>query len=244
MLLTISIVFILLLLLLGLLFIGLLANRRSQAMAQLSTRHKSLNWYYRPYANLSPRIKAAHFQILELSENRLFRHLIEGHWPLPATGPELFDQASEEVPLTAFNLLDCTLINKYKTSTQTLVLMPIATDRLQGFQCSISPENTVHGHSGPDPFSDHRSESLLPLAAHQTPDQLAERSIHSNHPGRCAALLRQMTLKHWLLTYPHLHIEIANDMLLVYKQNSIIEAEETESVLTLVAELNRILCQQ
>lgn len=241
MLLTISIVFVFLLVLLGLLFLGLFGNGRSKALRQLSVRHKSFNWYYRPYANLSARIKLAHFQVLELSDGRVFRHLIEGQWPLFSTRPIQSDTPLKEVALTAFNLLDCTLITQRQTTTQTLVLIPLLTDRLSGIRCSITPEGAVHGHSGPDPFGSQPVDPLSPLAHHQIPEQLQGRSIFSNHPGRCATLLRQMTLNHWLLTYPHLHIEIANDILLVYKQNSIIEAEELESVLSLVTELALIL---
>lgn len=237
MLLTITIVFILLLFFAAIMASGLLSSRRSQQLRLQCHKQQPLNWCYRPYAQLSAGIKAAHFLILNASDSRLFRHLLEGQWPLqPSPAGD-----TEKMALTGFNLLDCSTITQQQTCTQTLLMMPLQRPLPAGLHCVISAAGSIHGDWPNDAFDTLSNLTLAPLADHQIPAALSERTITSTNPGQCAALIRETTLTHWLLTYPHLHIEFSNDILLAYKQNSIIDAEQIESALIIVAELNRIL---
>ena len=238
MLLTISIVFLLLVMLAGLLVASPFAGQRSQKLRQICREAQHLNWHYRPYGQLPDEIKAAGFQIIRYCEHRLFRHLIEGLWPGAPTENMVMP---EEGILTPFNLLDCSLISQHGTLTQTLLITPLYRSLPPAFQCTIAPKNGDHKYFFDDAFNESTTHNLRALSDHLLPSELIDRRILSSNTGLCAAIIGEMTFKHWLLTYPHLHIEICSDILLVYKQNSIIDAEEITTALNIVAELNRIL---
>jgi len=237
MLLTISLAFLLFLILAGFLVASPLASRRSQQLRHLCHEQHNHKWHYRPYGQLAREVKAGRFEIIERCEHRLFRHMVEGYWP----SPQIVNSVAGSNTLTLFNLLDCSLVAPHETLTQTLIMMPLQSPMPSEFKCLISPKHSNFKHFSGDAFAEYQDDQLKSLLQHQVPTELSERHIASSKPGFCSSLVHEMPLKHWLLTYPHLHIEISNDILLVYKQNSIVDAADITTALDIVAELNRFL---
>jgi hypothetical protein len=102
----------------------------------------------------------------------------------------------------------------------------------------------------------YQSQKLSKLAPHQIPvelglndERLSKTVLYANQPGQAHQLLMyicstnksSMSLNHWLLAHPHLHIELSSGMLLAYKKNQLIDEDSLVTAVDTVAELARIL---
>lgn len=223
------------------------SNLRSQQLQALALKQPPCwKWQYRPFASLSSRLKKAQFQIFNQTEGHIFRHLVEGYYPRHSQSNE-----SEKSDLSSFNLLDCSLITQRNTLNQTLLMVELNRDLLpinKDFHCVITPNSRqspykpyTSNENSNDALQRKNDKNLVSLSTHQIPAELNDWLFQANNPGKLAMLITQATFKHWLLTYPHLHIEITADILLLYKQDSIIEAQDITRALDIANELQTAL---
>ena len=230
--------------LVAILLIVLNKNSRSAKLQQIAQFH---NWHYQEFIDFNDSIKQANFGLLNYSQNVIFRHLI---------------QANNEYKGLPFKTFDCRAIEPSGIHNSTLILfdLKIPTD-FKELHLTISQP-----HQDKDAFSDtshqqiikrqYQSQRLIELAPHQIPgdlelnsESLSKTNLYANQPGQAYQFLRhacstnksKMSLNHWLLAHPNLHIELSNGMLLAYKKNQIIDEDSLVTAIDSVAELAVIL---
>lgn len=222
-------------------------NSRSGKIHQIAQKN---NWQYQEFINFNDPIKQANFGILNYSQNAVFRHFI---------------RADDEHFGLSFNSFDCRAIEPSGIHNSSIILfdLKLAPDFLQ-LHLSINRPDPKK-----DAFSDvsnlqsirnqFRQQKLTALAAHQVPKSLLQLTskastldIYANNPAItyrflqeiCSTPEREKSLIHWLLAYPHLHIEISNGMLLAYQKNHPIEEVSLLNAIVTVAELAHIFSLQ
>lgn len=230
--------------LVAILLIVLNKNSRSAKLQQIAQNH---NWHYQEFIDFDDTIKHANFGLLNYSQNAIFRHFI---------------QADDEYKGLTFKTFDCRAIEPTGIHNSTLILfdLKIPSDLKQLHLTISQPQQDT------DAFSDtshqqiikrqYQSQQLNKLAPHQVPDELglnserlAKTDLYANQPGQayqflryvCSANKSAMSLNHWLLAYPHLHIELSNGMLLAYKKNQLIDEDSLLTAIDSVAELAVLL---
>lgn len=230
--------------LVAILLIVLNKNSRSAKLQQIAQNH---NWQYQEFIDFDDSIKHANFGLLNYSQNAIFRHFI---------------QANDEYKGLPFKAFDCRAIEPSGIHNSTLILfdLKIPTDFKELHLTISQPLQDT------DAFSDsshqqiikrqYQSQKLSKLAPHQIPDELglnnerlSKTVLYANQPGQAHQFLRygcstkkgSMSLNHWLLAYPHLHIELSSGMLLAYKKNQLIDEDSLVTAIDTVAELAVIL---
>lgn len=230
--------------LIAILLIVLNKNSRSAKLQQIA---QNQHWHYQEFINFDDSIKHANFGLLNYSQNAIFRHFI---------------QADNKYKGLTFRTFDCRAIEPTGIHNSTLILfdLKIHTD-FKKLHLTISqpPQDA-------DAFTDsshqniikrqYQSQQLRKLAPHQIPDELGlstqnrfKTDIYANQPGQAYQFLRYicstnksaMSLNHWLLAHPHLHIELSNGMLLAYKKNQLIDEDSLVTAIDSVADLAVVL---
>jgi hypothetical protein len=230
--------------LVAILLIVLNKNSRSAKLQQIAQTH---NWHYQEFIDFDDSIKNANFGLLNYSQNAIFRHFI---------------QADSEYQNLSFKTFDCRAIEPSGIHNSTLILfdLKIPADFKKLHLTISQPQQDT------DAFSDsshqqiikrqYQSQKLSKLAHHQIPvelglndERLSKTVLYANQPGQAHQLLMyicstnksSMSLNHWLLAHPHLHIELSSGMLLAYKKNQLIDEDSLVSAVDIVAELAGIL---
>ncbi|GGY45311.1 hypothetical protein GCM10011297_17900 [Bacterioplanes sanyensis] len=179
-------------------------GRRNTHLQQVADQ---LGLRYRPYASLSQPVREARFRLIECGQFRHFRYLLEGSF--------------RQRPV---NIFDYSLVNQQGTATQTVILLhcplAVADWRLQLWQ---------QGWLHTDPLTDPELQPLQTLSAHQKPPALRDWHLASNQPGRLHQGID--ALADWCLAHPHLHIEYAAGMLMLYRPRHELDAEQLEQAL-------------
>jgi len=230
--------------LIAVLLIVLNKNTRSGKIQQIA---KENDWQYQEFIDFDDDIKQANFGLLNYSQNAIFRHLI---------------QATDEHYGLAFKTFDCRALEPSGIHNSSLILFTLAL-KTEFNNLHICLSRHIQDK---DAFTDishqqsikhqYQSQKLIKLADHQIPKAFKNETstshkinLYANEPGQtyrffehvCSTNEREKSLIHWLLAYPHLHIEISNGMLLAFKKNQLIEETSLISAITAVAEFALIL---
>ena len=198
----------------GLLFFVLIVDtgRRGKQLLAVAD-HLTLD--YQPYASISPRIRDAHFQLIESGQFRYFRHLLQGQYH----------------NRLAVNQFDYSMVMPEGTSTQTLLLVSCELPGMRPFL--ISQDSWLQED---DAFDDVRHFRLIPLRPEQKPLLLRRWRIASADPQTLWPLLNPDVCD-WLLAHPHLHIEWSDGILLICRPRLLLEAEQTEAAIEPASQL-------
>ena len=199
------------------LFLLMSANHNSRS-AKLRQQADSLTLSYRPYASLSRQVREAQFQIIEIGQFRHFRHLLEGHFHP--------DDTTTKNPPCSVNLLDYSLVYEAGTANQTLLMLSCPLDNHLNGRFRIQPDNWLNA----DVFSEPITHNLVQLQHGQLHEEIRSLQIFSETPGTLASKLNH-SVRQWLLAHPHLHIEWSHGILLLYRPNHLLAAEDLPAAL-------------
>ncbi|ASP39186.1 hypothetical protein CHH28_11075 [Bacterioplanes sanyensis] len=197
----------------GLLSLVMLADRgrRNSLLRQAADQ---LGLKFRPYASLSQPVRQAQFHLIECGQFRHFRYLLEGEF--------------QQRPV---NIFDYSLVNQQGASTQTVVLLHCPLDGKANWRLQCWQKHWLRG----DALTDQQPLTLTPLSPHQKPAGLRKWHIASSEVGLVQPYLA--ILEQWCLAHPHLHIEYAAGMLMLYRPQYELAAEHLEQALQAGCEL-------
>lgn len=212
----------------GGLFLLLMINKGSRAnhLRQCADR---LALKYRPFASLSRQIREAAFFIINIGQFQNFRHLIEGQY-IPEHCPE---EANSGVSI---NIFDYSMVGDQGTANQTLLLLDCP------LSCAAFRWQAKEWLK-PDTFNEPVKDSMQRLHDGQINQDIRHWRLYSKHPAELPALLSE-EIRQWLLAHPHLHIEWSNGILLLYRPQWVLDAEQIEVALNEAMTLITLLQQQ
>lgn len=242
--------------LMAVLLVVLNKNSRSAKIRQIAQNN---NWQYLEFINLEDSIKQANFGLLNYSQNTMFRHAIQGKDAHSGLAFHFFDCRAVEptgIHNSSIILFSLSLPKSLPQSPST------DANRLHFCLSRFNQDNDAFTDTSHQQLMkrQYQAQKLIELAEHQIPNALSNAAfknntspqkvhLYANDPSQtyqflqhlCSTPHTEMSLINWLLSYPHLHIEVSNGMLLAYKKNQLIDESSLLTAITAVAELALIL---
>ncbi|MDO6682597.1 MULTISPECIES: hypothetical protein [unclassified Oceanobacter] len=174
---------------------------------------------YQGYAALDRELRAAGFELFHQSQIRHGRHQLRGDWQQ-----------------RAYKIFDYPMITAHGISQQTLLLIECKHQHVGRFRAS--PYNP--GAYSRDQFVDPMPDRCIPLASAELPPTLQQWKISAIKPHAIRIKLNG-DLCQWLEQHDSINIELSDGFLLIYRPDSILEAESISPALNKARELVSIL---